>query len=267
MRLEEFIQAVELHAPRALAQAWDNPGLLVEPLSKDITRVLVALDCTPEVVLEAAHCGATLILTHHPLFFKPVQRLFHSDPETAAAYMLVQKGIGLYAAHTNLDSALGGVNDALANALGLEEVSALVLADAAHATSPTGIGRVGRLKAPMPLGAFAAFARDTLQAAVRYGGAASMPVVRVAVVGGSGGDYLKEAKAAKADVLLTGEVRHNQALDAAVLGIGVVEAGHYETERVVLAPWICGLQETLSGLQYRVDLMLATSMRAPLLAP
>ncbi len=263
MQLKDLIALFERIAPVGLAEEWDNPGLLIEPENEEITRILFALDCTPAVAEEAAARGAQLVFTHHPLFFKPVRRIHHSAPDTAAAYRLIRHGIGLYAAHTNLDCALGGVNDALAKTIGLESVRPL----APGADGGPGIGRVGDLPTPLPLLEFASAVRDTLSAAVRYGGGANHCVSTVAVIGGSGGDFIREAKAAGADVLLTGEIKHSQALEAEIAGIAVIEAGHYETERVVLPYLLEGLQSALDAIQYKVDLLMADTEHAPLMAP
>ncbi len=267
MELEALLPVLGRIAPPQLAEEWDNVGLLIEPEASEITRILVALDCTVEVAKEAREIGAQLVLTHHPLFFKPVRRILHSDPDTAAAYALVRNGIGLYAMHTNLDCAIGGVNDALASALGLADVRPLLLPELPLGEETQGLGRIGILKEQTTLGAFARQVGIDLDAAVRMGGEKDRPVRRVAVVGGSGGNYIKEAKAANADVLVTGEIRHHQALEALSLGLGIIEAGHYETECVVLSPLITGLQAALNEIQYKVDLLYAKSGRAPLVKP
>lgn len=266
MHIKDMIQVFEKLSPPMLAEEWDNPGLLIEPEHTDIRRILVALDCTPAVVREAEEKGAQLVLTHHPLFFKPVRRIHYSAPDTAAAYMLIRRGIGLYAAHTNLDSAVDGVNDALAHALGLTDIRPLLMPERPLTPETAGLGRIGTLKSAQPLKEFAIHAREALHTAVRYGGRDRF-VSRVAVIGGSGGGFLHEAKAAGADVLLTGEVKHDMALDADVLDIGIIEAGHYETESVVLLPWIAGLQAAFEALQYTVDLITAQSGCSPLIAP
>ena len=264
MQLTDLIAVMEKIAPPSLAESWDNPGLLIEPEGDEITRVLVALDCTPTVAREAIARGTQLVITHHPLFFKPVKRMYHSAPDTAAAYLLIRHGIGLYAAHTNLDCALGGVNDALAAAIGLVNIRALE-ADA-QGDAP-GIGRTGDLTAPIRLKALAGDIRDRLNAAVRYGGDPDRLIRTVAVVGGSGGDCIEQAKFAGADVLVTGELKHSQAIAAQIVGICVIEAGHYETERVVLPDLVAGLQSALDTIQYKVDLLTAQTEHAPLLAP
>jgi dinuclear metal center YbgI/SA1388 family protein len=265
MQLDELLKILSDIAPLSLAEQWDNPGLLVEPLEREIKTALVALDCTVDVVHEAKERGAQIVLAHHPLFFKPAQSLFYSRPETAAAYWLAHYGIGMYAAHTNLDCALNGVNDALAGKIGLSDIGPLQEPDREY--TETTAGRLGRLQKSMPLRAFAAYVRDTLHTAVRYGGSGEELVQTIAVVGGSGADYMKTAKQAGADVLLTGECKHDAALSARVLKINIVEAGHYETEHVVLEPWIAGLQQAAKGVQCNVDFILASSGHAPLIAP
>ena len=108
MKIQEFTAVMERIAPRDLALEFDNPGILIEPDHEEITRVLVALDCTTAVAKEAVELGVDLVVTHHPLFFHPVKHMAYSDPATKAACMLLRHGIGLFSAHTNLDAAHGG---------------------------------------------------------------------------------------------------------------------------------------------------------------
>ncbi len=268
MKLETLLPVLEQIAPARFAEPWDNVGLLIEPESADITRILVALDCTVDVAREAREVGAQLVLTHHPLFFAPVRRMLRNHPDTAAAYALVRSGIGLYAMHTNLDCAIGGVNDALANKLGLLEVCSLNDPEQPLSSCETpGLGRIGILPEAITLSHFALDTAKRLGAVVRMGGSGARAVRRVAVIGGSGGDYLRAAKQAGADVLVTGEIKHHQALEAQLLDLCVVEAGHHETEAVVLDPLIAGLQAALEKIQYKVDLLCARSGRAPLVTP
>lgn len=267
MQLRAFMDVLERLAPQALAEEWDNPGLLIEPENTEITRVLVALDCTVEVAEEAKDLGAQLVLVHHPLFFKPVRHIYHSEPETAAAYKLVRHGIGLFAAHTNLDSALMGVNDALADVMGLKNICGLSSPCLPLSKETQDIGRIGTLQTPMPLSQLAFEAQQKLHTAVRIGGVTDKIVSRLAVVGGNGSSMLKEVKDSGADALLTGEIKHDQVLAARVYGLGIIEAGHYETECVVLNPWIDGLQHALEEIQYNVDFVRAKNDYSPLIAP
>ena len=243
MKIQEFTAAMERIAPKELALEFDNPGLLVEPDHAEITRVLVALDCTKAVAEEAVAWGADLVLTHHPLFFHPVKRLAYSDPATAAACVLVRNGIGHFAAHTNLDAAHGGVNDTLCALFGIREAIPF----------DEGVGRVGTLKEPVTLEAFAKRAETILHARVAFSGAPERMISRMAVMGGSGGSSVTLAAAQGADLLLTGELKHSDALDAQMLGLSLIVAGHYETEVVVLEPLMKRLQNDCFGVQYQLS--------------
>lgn len=258
MRLELLLEALEKISPKSLAEEWDNPGLLVEPVNKDIKRVLVALDATVDVAREAHELGAELVLTHHPLFFTPVRSMYHSRPDTAAAYALIRNGIGLFAAHTNLDAAVGGVNDQLAKKLGLNGITPL--------GGENGLGRVGLLNMPVTLKELAIKTGELLNTLTRVAGNGSSSVKKIAVVGGSGGSLISEAAGAGADALVTGELKHSDALDAAVLGLNVIAAGHYETECVVLEPWIDSLQTALKAIECNVEFICAKSGRAPIVS-
>lgn len=243
MKLSDFTASMERIAPRDLALEFDNPGLLIEPDHEEIVNVLVALDCTKAVAEEAVIWGADLVLTHHPLFFHPVKHMAYSDPATVAACMLIRNGIGLFAAHTNLDAARGGVNDTLCEMFGIRDAIPF----------DEGVGRVGVLKTPESLTNFAKRVETQLKTCVNLTGDLEGLVTRVAVMGGSGGDSIALAKAQGADVLLTGEVKHSDAIDAQTLGVSLIVAGHYESEAVVLEPLIKRLQNDCFGVQYHLS--------------
>lgn len=243
MKLSDFVCTMEEIAPRALAWERDNPGLLVGTRKTEIRKVFLALDCTLATAREAVEWGADMMLTHHPLFFDPIRRILPNDPQSAGAFTLIENGVGLFAAHTNLDAAKGGVNDALAALFGIREAEAL---------PPDMLGRVGELPSPMPLSAFAALTERLLGTTALCCGDADARVARVAFVGGSGGSALEYVCASGADTFLTGEIKHNQALWAAEKHLNVIAAGHYETERIVLAPLLARLQAAHNDVQYRV---------------
>lgn len=242
MKLEDFLAQMEAVAPRALALDFDNPGLLIGPESQEIRKVLIALDCSMATAKEAIEWGADLLLTHHPVFFGGVRHILPNEPATAAPWLLLRRGIGLFAAHTNLDAAKGGVNDCLCAVLGISDPKPL---------PPENMGRFGEIL-PRSLGDFARHAQKVLSAAVRVAGPLDMPLSIVAVLGGTGGGAVYAAKEAGAQALITGEIKHHQALEAGVLGLGVIEAGHYETERVVLKPLMECLQELRNDVQYKL---------------
>lgn len=250
MEIERFIGAMERIAPPELALGFDNPGLLIGTEKREIRRVLVALDCTPEVADEAAAGGYDLVLTHHPLFFLAVKHILPTEAETAPIYRMIRSGIGMYAAHTNLDAAEGGVSQTLAETIGLTELASF---------GENGICRVGMLETPMTLHAFCARVGERVHAPVKYTGDPQKRILRVATVGGQGADAMKLAKAEGADALVTGECAHHEALASNVLDIALLIAGHYETESLVLPRLIARLQNEPDDVQYS----LAHSDRSP----
>ncbi|MDO5111281.1 MAG: Nif3-like dinuclear metal center hexameric protein [Clostridia bacterium] len=252
MTLSDFLDLMERIAPKELAWERDNPGLLIGTERKEIKRVLIALDATPVTVREAIDYGAELLLTHHPLFWNPVQRILPDDPETAAAYQLIRHGVGLFAAHTNLDAAQGGVNDQLSKVLRVLDAQPL---------PPDALGRIGRVEGFASFGAFAAFVQETLHTTVHVCGDMNAPISNVALIGGAGGSELPSVLAAGAGAFVTGELSHDRALWAQQAGLNVIVAGHYETERVVLEPLARRLQEAANDVQYKVTCLEGACLR------
>ncbi len=254
MRIKEFCELMETVAPRSLAMEWDRVGLLIGTDREEIKRVLVALDLTVPVAEEAIAENCDLVLTHHPIFLEPVTAIDPHRFETAAAYKLIRHGIGMFAAHTNLDATEGGVNDALAGLLGLHNTRPL---------PPENLGRIGELPQPTPFSAFAKLCESVLHTRARIVGAPDDMIRTVAVIGGAGGGDVSFVRQAGCDVFVTGEMKHHQALEASYLGLHCCVLGHYETENIVLKPLIARLQEASFDVQY----LLTQSGKAPLLCP
>lgn len=243
MLLKDFLEAMEGIAPRGLALEYDNPGLIVGTENTEIDRVLVALDCTETVVREAAEKGCGLVLTHHPLLFRAVKSISPDDPVTSPVYHLIRHGIGMFAAHTNLDSAEGGVNTELCRVMGIVNEEPV---------PPENLCRVGELESPMLFSEVIKLAEERLHTAVRAAGPERL-IKRVMVCGGSGGSEYPAAKACGAELLITGECRHSEAIAAIHAGVNVIAAGHYETERIVLAPLVKKLRELDLGAEFIIS--------------
>ena len=219
---------MEKAAPEALKEEWDNVGLQTGSFSNAVSGVLLSLDVTESVIKEAVMLDCNMIITHHPLIFSPLKRVIEDEPVGKLVSLLIKNEINFFCAHTNLDKAEGGVNDCLAEKLGLIDVSGL---DAAE----NSIGRIGTLPLPMTLEEFALKVRESLDAGVvRYSGDGKKRVKTVALCSGGGSDMFEEGVKEGADVFVTGEVRHHHALFAEQEGISFVEAGHFETENCVL---------------------------------
>ncbi|MHB8995171.1 MAG: Nif3-like dinuclear metal center hexameric protein [Armatimonadota bacterium] len=246
--------AIEAIAPLSLAEPWDAVGLQVGNSAAEVSRLLLAVDATLETVAQASAAGAQMIVSHHPLLFSPLSTITAGDPVADVAAELIRRGISLYAAHTNLDVAPRlGTAAALAEVLGLQEPRVLLAGMSATGDEMVGAGRIGAMDATTA-GAFAARVAATLGAsAVRLLGDVNAPVRQVAVVPGSGGGGLAEATAAGADLLVTGELKHHELLEARARGLIVVLAGHLHTERPVLPLLQRYLFQALPELQVTVS--------------
>ncbi|MDR2113797.1 MAG: Nif3-like dinuclear metal center hexameric protein [Bifidobacteriaceae bacterium] len=200
--------------PPALKEDWDQIGLVCGDPDAPVTRIALAVDPTLRAVDQAIEWGADLLVVHHPLLLRPVSSVAATSFKGAIVHRLIRAGVALYTAHTNADSATGGVADALAEGLNLTDLVPLV----PHAGDPTvGIGRVGRLPKPEPLLDLAQRLADWLppnQHGVRIAGDPRALVERVAVVGGAGDSLFDAVRAAQVDVYVTADLRHHPALEA-----------------------------------------------------
>ena len=234
--VKQLYDLLDRKAPFRTQMDFDNAGFLVGRGDRTVTRVLVALDITPEVIAEAAEKGCQLILAHHPVIWGKLGQVTDESATGRKVLALIEKGIAAICAHTNLDAAQGGVNDLLAQAVGLGEVEQLHQDGVDPIGRPYGIGRVGVLPRPIPVRAFAAEVKQALGAAsVRFVDA-GRPVRRVAVGGGSCGNMLPEALSKGCDTFLTADVKYDVFLEAKTLGVNLLDAGHFATENVVCAP-------------------------------
>ncbi|MDD4319936.1 MAG: Nif3-like dinuclear metal center hexameric protein [Acidaminococcaceae bacterium] len=226
-------------APIALAESWDNPGLLVGKVDAPVKKIMLALDLTLEVAEQAIEAKVDMIITHHPLYFNLPKTLAVTDAKMECVYALIKSDIAVYAAHTNLDAAVGGVNDVLAELLSLTQVVAIENPE--HPEQ--GLGRIGVLSEPLTLEAFAQNVKKVLAADGIAFADAGKPVYKVAVVGGAGSDFIAAALDAGADTFVTGDLKYHVAQKALDQGINVIDAGHQFTEM----PVVTKLEQVLSS--------------------
>ena len=231
-------------APKELAVEWDNVGLLLGDPDQEVRRVLVALDITHAVAEEAAARDCQLICSHHPLMnchWLPVQTVRNDTPQGRLLIRLIRSGISCICMHTNLDKAPGGVNDCLTAALGLENPQVLPGTD--------NFCRMGTLPEPLPLQQFARNVSAALHCnGVRYadGGKA---VFRVGTGGGACGEYADAAFAAGCDTFVTADLKYHGFLDAAAMGLNLIDAGHFPTENPVCVKIAEILRESFPALE------------------
>ncbi|MFA6948739.1 MAG: Nif3-like dinuclear metal center hexameric protein [Eubacteriales bacterium] len=207
--------------PDSLACAWDNDGVMLEGV-RPVRRALLSLDATPACADYAIKCGFDVIITHHPLIFRPLRSITRGH-----IYDLAAAGIGVISLHTRLDAVRGGVNEALGELIGLSDIE--ICAD-----DPEHILRTGTLCAEMEFGAFAAHVKQRLGAPYLNAMTGGRPIKNVAFCGGDGKDFLETAYKCGADAYLTGTLSYNSFTDYAGRGMGIISAGHFYTENPVL---------------------------------
>lgn len=237
MQCRDWIKILDRLAPREYACDWDNPGFLAGRGGKEVERILVALDATDQVVEQAVREKADLLVTHHPLIFKPLKQVNDEHFISRRILQLIQADIGYFAMHTNFDAAPGCMADLAANRLGILDGEPLEVTGEADG-SPIGIGKVGRLAEPVTLEELAANVKTAfgLPFVTVYGAEAAggRPVSRIAVSPGSGSSMTGFAAKKGAQVLVTGDIGHHTGIDAAACGVTVIDAGHYGLEQIFI---------------------------------
>jgi dinuclear metal center YbgI/SA1388 family protein len=332
----DIVGIINKIAPVVLAEAWDNPGLQIGDPAAEVTRVMVALDPAPDVIDSAIITSCQLLVTHHPLIFKPLKSISTATPHGALIHKAIKGGLSIVSMHTNYDIAGGGLNDLLASKIGLsscvplkvttacELIKLVVFVPVAHleqirsalfpysaslgnyrdcsfaaggvgtftplegaepftgtagvlakvheerlevlieraqlpravkamlAAHPyeepafdiypllnegekLGLGRIGRLPEPLTLAEYVGKLREILSApALRYVGDPAARISKVALCSGSGASLLHDAARSGADVLVTGDVKYHEALEAEDIGLAVIDAGHFPTEIIMV---------------------------------
>jgi dinuclear metal center YbgI/SA1388 family protein len=221
---------LERFAPPRLAEDWDNVGLLVGRRERPARRVMTCLTITPTSAAEAVRDAADLIVTHHPMPFHAMRRLTGETPTGAMLLDLIAAGVAVYSPHTAFDSAREGINQRLAQGLGLRGVAPLVPAE-----DGLGSGRFGWLGEAITLGAFVGRVKAFLRVEhVQYVGEPDRAVQTVAVACGAAGEFLEPARRMDCDAMLLGETRFHTCLEAEAAGIALVLPGHYASERFAI---------------------------------
>lgn len=235
---KDILNFFETFAPTDTAMDFDNVGLLVGSNSALVTKALVTLDITDKVVLEAEKTGCELIISHHPVIFKPIKNL----DMASVPYLLASKGISAVCMHTNLDLSQDfGVNTCLAKAIGVKNPELC------------GIGEcmfTGELENEININLFAQNVKSALNCSgLRYTDI-KINVKKVAVSSGSGGSNIYYAAELGADVLVTGEIKHHEINSANALGVNIIDTGHFKSEDVVILPLINKLSKKFPDIEF-----------------
>ncbi len=231
MKIYDIIKEMEELSPIYCAEEWDNIGLLIGNKQSEAKAVLVTLDVTPKVINEAIQKGVNLIISHHPLIFKPLVKITEDDYIGSMVLKLVRSGISLYSAHTNFDSASGGLNDILCNMISLRDLE--VLSNELHFNEggTYGIGRVAHISEEITIEKLINKLKTALNIDnVIYTGDEKRKVSKIAVCTGSGGSLVQDCINKNIDVFITGEIKYHEAQIAVENGVDIIVLGHYESE-------------------------------------
>lgn len=242
----QIVKIMDQLAPPWLAEEWDNVGLQIGDPRLPVRRIWVALDPSPEVVKAACAKEVDLLITHHPLIFRPLKSIDFDTPGGSIIQMASQHQLAIFSAHTNLDIVRDGVNDVLANRLGLKHLgilqpvkaggplindnSRLVGDEAEH-----GIGRIGSLAKPTSLKSLALMVKEKLQLNfAKVTGNPELKVTQVAICSGSGSSLMQTFISSGAQVYISGDIRYHDARDAECANRGIIDIGHFPSEHLMV---------------------------------
>ncbi len=236
MQLRHLIEVIETHWPIDAADDWDKPGLVVGSLDQDVSKVLLTVDITADIVRDAVEGGFDLILAHHPLLLRGVTTVAEDTAKGAIVTTAIRAGIAVYSAHTNADITATGVSATLASAIRMTEIRPLV------GDAVTGHGRIGKI-AEMTLLEFARQIAKALPATaggVRIAGDPNQVISSVAICAGAGDAFIYDALEAGAEVFVTSDLRHHFAQDAiesaraSQRAFGLIDISHWAAESLWL---------------------------------
>lgn len=229
--------------PESSAYDWDNVGLQIGSLNKTVNSILLTLDVTLDVVNEAIQHNVELIVSHHPLIFRPIQSINTDTEYGKLIELLIQHNISLYVTHTNFDVAENGMNSILASILKLKNQRPLQQIDEQYS-----LGVIGELEKPLNIGQYIDVVKNQLDiTSVRFIGSTNKTVQNIVIAGGSGSSVITDAIQSDADVLITGDVTYHYALDVVAHDFLVIDVGH-NIEKQSLA----GFQQIM--LEHGIDI-------------
>lgn len=258
-KISDVINLMEKIAPESLKESYDNVGFMVGDKSKTITKVLVALDCTLKVIEEAKVVGAELILTHHPLLFKKPKSITTDTLQGKKIINLIKSDIALYSSHTNWDSVNGGLNDTFVKLLGFKESKII---DRNPLDNEAGVGRIVYLTEELTIEEIINRIKDKFKLEnFRFSGEKNKKIKTIALVNGSGEDYLESAYGLGAELLITGDTTYHFISDYEEMGLSVIDIGHFNSEWPLLIELSKSIEEALEPLG--VDIIVSKEVKDP----
>lgn len=229
MKLDTIISILEKKFPRSYAEKWDNVGLLIGRKDLEVNKIQLSLDVTEEVIDNAIENNVNLIISHHPIIFKDIKQINSDSVLGRKILKLIENKIAVYSMHTNLDSAVDGLNELVGEKLGL--MSGEIIDKEIRNEVEYGIGRIYSLEKKIEIDYFLKHLKFSLNLTkIIVAGKREKMIEKIAIVNGSGSEYWKKSRVLGADILITGDLRYHDALEAKENGMIIVDVGHYESE-------------------------------------
>jgi dinuclear metal center YbgI/SA1388 family protein len=231
MKIRDIIQHLESFAPAKYQEDYDNSGLIAGSSNTECMGVLVSLDCTEKMILEALEKKCNLIVSHHPLIFRPLRSIKPEDGIGKALIAAIRNDIALYAIHTNLDNMIGGVNARIADKIGLINRKFLV---PKSEDGYSGSGLIGELKTQVTGEQLLELLKERFRIPViRHSSLTGKPVSRVALCGGAGSFLISNALQESADWFITADIRYHEFFGGEGKMV-IADIGHFESEQFTM---------------------------------
>lgn len=240
IKVRDVVEAIEDVAPLSLQESWDNSGLLIGYEYSDVNKALTCLEINNDIMEEALAKNVDMIVTHHPLIFGAIRSLCMSNYKDSIIMKLISSGISVYSCHTPFDKVKGGNNDIIAARLGLTSIKNLRGEDVESVSKmiekadEADIGRTGKFKNPLRFRQVLDLVSSELELSlrqIRAVGSLELDISKVGICTGAGADLLDMAAASGCELFITGDVKYHEAQTAKELGICIIDAGHYGTEK------------------------------------
>ena len=243
IKVINIINEMELLAPTYLKEDFDNVGLMVGDKNKEVKKVLLALDCTLKVIEEAKKENVELIITHHPLIFKRPSSITTDTLQGKKIIELIKNDISLYSSHTNLDSVENGLNDTIVSILGFDNSKIL---EKNKRDDKAGLGRIVSLKESIQLEDLISKIKKSLNINNLRVVKGKDKVNKIAIINGSGQDFIGKAVALGADCIITGDTTYHFASDYKEMEISILDVGHFASEQITFFNVMENLKDTFS---------------------
>jgi len=271
----KIIKIMDRLAPPLLAEEWDNVGLQIGDPRMPVRRIWIALDASPAVVKAACQKEVDLLITHHPLIFRPLKSIDFETPGGSVIQMAVHRQLAIFSAHTNLDIVQDGVNDVLAHRLGLRNLSVLQPVEVAERAKEDmkplaggetefGIGRIGSLAKEGSFKSLVSLVKKKLKLDfVKVAGDLEMEITQVAICSGSGSSLMQAFLSSKAQAYISGDIHYHDAREAQDANRGIIDIGHFPSEHLMVETLAQQLEKIISKAGIEAEITACTIEKDP----